>query len=182
MSKIDLSLDFDEIRERIDLDRVAYKPTEWAKFVGVSKNIVTNIHGNTRQKPSLEYVVAVARSVGKPIEWYLFGDSSCATSSADSSDFMNGWTQEVKTACGLVKEIIESGDKIIVPALLTSLPAMRAAVEGNRGLEEKKMYERRIRELERDVRRLQKLLEPGFGGAAGEEDGSASKKKKTSSI
>jgi hypothetical protein len=44
------------------------------------------------------------------------------------------------------------------------------------------MYERRIKELERDVRRLRKLLEPGFGGAAGEEGGSAPKKKNTSSI
>ena len=73
MSKIDLSLDIDKIRRRLEDDQKGFKPSEWAKRVGVSKNVVTNIHGATRQRPSLEYIVAVSRFTGKPVEWYLYG-------------------------------------------------------------------------------------------------------------
>ncbi len=73
MSKIDLKLNFDEIIERIEQEKQIFKPSEWAEKLGVSRNIVTNIHGTTRQKPSLEYIIAVSRAVNKPAEYFLWG-------------------------------------------------------------------------------------------------------------
>jgi len=173
MSSYIFNIKISEILGRVG-ERIGTKKNESiAKALGVEPQTASN--WKSRGAIPWKELFIFSQENGISFDWLLTGKEP-------STDFMSGWSQEVKTACGLVKEIIESGDKIIVPALLTSLPAMRAAVEGNRGLEEKKMYERRIKELERDVRRLRKLLEPGFGGAAGEEGGSASKKKKTSSM
>ena len=73
MSKIDLQLNFDEIVKRIELDKDLYKPSEWADKVGVAKNIISNVHGKIKQKPSLEYIVAVSKATGKPVDYYLWG-------------------------------------------------------------------------------------------------------------
>ena len=73
MSKIDLQLNFDEIVKRIELDKDRYKPSEWADKVGVAKNIISNVHGKIKQKPSLEYIVAVSKATGKPVDYYLWG-------------------------------------------------------------------------------------------------------------
>lgn len=73
MSKIDLQLNFDEIIKRIELDKDPYKPSEWADKVGVAKNIISNVHGKIKQKPSLEYIVAVSKATGKPVDYYLWG-------------------------------------------------------------------------------------------------------------
>ncbi len=73
MSKINLNLDFDAIRKRIDKEKDAIKPSVWADKVGVSRNIITNIHGKVKQKPSLEYIVAVSIATNKSIEYYLWG-------------------------------------------------------------------------------------------------------------
>jgi len=170
------NLEFTERLTKAIQDSGLSRPA-FAEKTGIGYSTLMNYlsRGSIGRVPEWDQLLKISEASGRTIDWFLTGKEP-------STGFMNGWSQEVKTACTYVKEIIESGDKIIVPALLTSLPAMRAAVEGNRGLEAKKMYERRIRELERDVRRLQKLLEPGFGGAAGEEGGSVSKKKRTSSM
>lgn len=73
MSKIDLNLDFDAIRERIDKEKHGIKPSIWADKVGVSRNVVTNIHGSVKQKPSLEYIVAVSKATNKSVDYYLWG-------------------------------------------------------------------------------------------------------------
>ncbi len=73
MSKIDLNLDFNAIRKRIDEEKKDIKPSVWAKKVGVSRNVVTNIHGKVKQKPSLEYIVAVSIATDKSVEYYLWG-------------------------------------------------------------------------------------------------------------
>jgi transcriptional regulator with XRE-family HTH domain len=73
MKKIDLRLDFDKIRSRIDLERESYKPGAWAELIGVSLNVVSNIHGKTKQNPSLEYIVAVSKATGRSVDYYLFG-------------------------------------------------------------------------------------------------------------
>jgi len=76
MKKFYLNLNFDVIRERIELDKTPYKPGVWAKMVGVSANVVSNIHGKTRQNPSLEYIIAVALATGKPVDYYLWGEKT----------------------------------------------------------------------------------------------------------
>ena len=75
MSKIHLGLDFAAIRERLNKEKQRFKHSEWLKTVGVNPRIVTNVHGKTAQRPSLEYIVAVAKATHKPIEYYLWGES-----------------------------------------------------------------------------------------------------------
>lgn len=75
MKKIDLGLNFDEIRKRIEIDKSQYKSGEWAKKIGLSKQNISNIHGEKgKNDPSLQYIIAVARTTGKSIEWYLYGE------------------------------------------------------------------------------------------------------------
>lgn len=70
---LELNLNFNEIRKRIELDKNQYKPGAWANKVGVSVNVVSNIHGKTQQKPSLEYIIAVSIATGKSVDYYLWG-------------------------------------------------------------------------------------------------------------
>jgi len=77
MYNFENALNFDEIRERIELDIGDTKPGKWANKLGCSKSLVSNVHGESkRQNPPLPYVIAVAKFTGKPIEWYLYGDLS----------------------------------------------------------------------------------------------------------
>ena len=97
------------------------------------------------------------------------------TGKEPEADFMCDWSPEVIAACRTVKEIFDSGDEVIVPALLGSLPAMKEAVDRKKKGDKKK--DKRIKDLEGDVKRLRKLLEQDFDSAAGAEDGSRLKKK-----
>ena len=76
MKKIDLQLNFDAIRERIELEKKCFKPGAWAEMVGVSVNVVSNVHGKTKQNPSLEYIIAVAKVTGKSVDYFLWGTES----------------------------------------------------------------------------------------------------------
>ncbi|WP_035242162.1 hypothetical protein [Desulfobacter vibrioformis] len=73
MKKIDLNLNYDEIRTRIEKDKNLFKPGKWAENIGVSPAIISNVHGKSKQNPSLEYIIAVARFTQKPIEYFLWG-------------------------------------------------------------------------------------------------------------
>lgn len=86
MSKIDLNLNFDEIEERISQDKIGIKPSAWADKIGVSRNVVTNVHGKIKQKPSLEYIVAVSKATGKSVDYYLWGSETEEQSEAKLID------------------------------------------------------------------------------------------------
>ena len=142
MSKINLDLDFDEIRKRIELVKADVKPSTWAKYLVVSKNIVTNIHGETKQRPSLEYIVAVARFTGKPVEWYLYGDQNPTDKgtnlisephsalNADKKPHFCGpdWTDDDVRYCKQLKKILDSKNPVIVPAIISNLAAFEYSV------------------------------------------------------
>jgi len=66
-------LDFDAIKIRIEEFKDRFRPSEWARMVGVSANVVSNIHGKTGQKPSMEYIVYVSMATGKSIDYFLLG-------------------------------------------------------------------------------------------------------------
>nr|WP_319495135.1 hypothetical protein [uncultured Desulfobacter sp.] len=74
MKKINVSLNFDEIRARIEEFKKDIKPGIWANKLGVSINVVSNIHGKTKQKPSLEYIIAVSQITGKSVDYFLWGE------------------------------------------------------------------------------------------------------------
>jgi len=65
--KIHLSFDYNGIKKRIEIDKDNYSVKKWADFIGLSSASKAN--------PSLEYIIAVAKFTGKPIEWYLYGHS-----------------------------------------------------------------------------------------------------------
>ena len=130
MKKIDLSLNFDEIRKRIEIDKSQYKPGEWAKLIGLSKQNISNIHGKAgKYEPSLQYIIAVARATGKPVEWYLYGEKaslriqeppdSYDKRKARHCEFCGNMSEEVKELCKKVKEIIESKNIVFASVLKT---------------------------------------------------------------
>jgi len=41
---IDLSLDYEEIRKRIELDMAPFKKNEWADKIKVSNSLISNVH------------------------------------------------------------------------------------------------------------------------------------------
>ncbi len=83
MSKINLELDFAAILKRIDQAKKGLKPGIWADMLGVSRNIVANVHGKIQQKPSLEYIVAVSKATGTSVDYYLWGKNSVKSQSAN---------------------------------------------------------------------------------------------------
>jgi hypothetical protein len=135
MSKIDLKLNYDEIVKRIDGERTAYKPSEWASLVGVSKNVITNIHGKTKQKPSLEYTVAVARVTQKPVEYYLFGELE-NTNRNKIGDSIN---EEIKQSCRDLEVILTSGDQSARLAILSTIKALKESSIKTRAKRRKKI-------------------------------------------
>ena len=66
-------LDFDAVKVRIEEFKNRFRPSEWAKMIGVSANVVSNIHGKTGQKPSMEYITYVSMATGKSIDYFLLG-------------------------------------------------------------------------------------------------------------
>ncbi len=152
MNYFKLPLKFKEIRERIEIDSNKYEAGKWAELIKVKKSLISNVHGkNKKQNPPLPYIIAVAQFTGKPIEWYLYGSPQTTHTVAESGagyneNFMCGWTEEQKEACRILKEILDSGDKIAIAAILSNLAAFRESIRKNS----------RIDKLEKDVRELKK--------------------------
>lgn len=114
MSKINLGLDFEAIRHRIKEEMKGIKPSKWAKIVGVSRQIVTNVHSdNPTQPPSLQYIIAVARATNKSIEYYLYGNKYESkpiifrVADPDGKESFN--KRSLESLLSMAKEILESG-------------------------------------------------------------------------
>lgn len=141
MSKINLSLNYSDIRNRIDADKSRFKPSVWADKIGVPRNVVTNVHSKTAQNPSLEYIVAVARFTGKPVEWYLYGTPvGAGAGEAPPSgrqaghplDDCGDWSPEDIRCCKQLKSILDSRHPVIVPAIQANLAAFEISVRSDR--------------------------------------------------
>lgn len=127
MKIIDLSLDYDQIRKRIEIDKAQYKVAKWAEITGNSRNVISNIHGKSgKHKPSLQYIIAVAKATGKPIEWYLYGLEAPITGKCP---ICGDWTDEVREACRKLQEIMESGDEETKSTILGTLNVYRRSIE-----------------------------------------------------
>lgn len=143
---IDLSLNYDEIRTRIEMDMCPYKKIDWAKKVGVSQSLISNVHKNRGKSsdkisPSLEYIVAVARFTGKPVEWYLYGTPvGAGAGEAPPSgrqaghplDDCGDWSPEDIRCCKQLKSILDSRHPVIVPAIQANLAAFEISVRSDR--------------------------------------------------
>lgn len=136
---LDLGLDFDEIRERIDAEKGDTANNIWAEYVKVSKSLISKIHpkrhGKAPQAPSLEYVITVAKKTGKPTDWYLYGkmpENQAAYKVAEThdaygtcADSLDTWSQEIKDACRQVRDILLSDNDMIKEALRSNLLAFQ---------------------------------------------------------
>lgn len=148
MKKFDLNLDYGKIRKRIDIDIGDTRPKDWAKRTGVSINVVSNIHGKSgKHYPSLQYIIAVSRVTGKPVEWYLYGEkpeNHTVHNVADSRtqyvaypDSLDTLPEDIKNACRQVRDILLSDHPVIKPALLSNLAAFKHSVEKEKSQDEK---------------------------------------------
>jgi hypothetical protein len=184
MKKLDLHLNFAEIKKRIEADKAQYGVGEWAKLVGTSIATISNIHGKKAKiNPSIEYIVAVSRVTRKPVEWYLYGKPSESQPDykveesrpqfGSEEDLMSHWPEEIKSACRQLKEILLSDHPVIKPALLSNLAAFQYSVEKEKSQDEEiKNLNRRLQHLEE----YHKAKQPtGTDGAASSSTG----KKKT---
>lgn len=171
---IDLLLDYEEIRKRITLDMTSFKKYEWADKVKVSKSLITGIHKEEGKKgkrtnPSLEYIIAVSNFTGKPVEWYLYGRWPALTSvdshhtakeeksdKNDTPDFLCGCDDEIIDACKDVKEILESGNETIAPALVANIKAFKHGVR----------QDKRLNEIENKINYIEKMNSKTQGGVS----------------
>lgn len=77
MKKFHIPIDFEAVTRRIEKEMKGYRRTAWAEKVGVTINVVSNIHGaGSKQNPSLNYILAVSVATGKPMDYYLWGEES----------------------------------------------------------------------------------------------------------
>jgi len=160
---IDLNLNFDEIRKRIESDKDQYKPGIWAGHVGESINVISNIHGKAgRHNPSLQYIIAVAKFTQKPIEWYLYGEtvkpltiSETPSGYGSCADSLDNWPDEIKNACRQMKKILDSDHPVIRPALLSNLAAFEYSVDKEKSQDEEiKKINKRLKRLEVENKEL----------------------------
>jgi DNA-binding XRE family transcriptional regulator len=174
MKKIELGLDFSEIRKRIEIDMSQYRAGMWAKMIGVKTNSISNIHGKKgKANPSLEYVTAVARVTGKPIEWYLYGTQPGEAPPERHCKFCGDMSDEIKKLCITLKDIIDSKHPVIVPALLSNLEAFKYSVDKERKQDDD------IDKLKREVRHLKTLMSSETHSGSGKAAGAGMRKTKT---
>lgn len=70
----EIPIDYVAVTRRIEKEMEGYKRSAWAEKVGVTINVVSNIHGaSAKQNPSLKYILAVSLATGKPMDYYLWG-------------------------------------------------------------------------------------------------------------
>jgi len=156
MKKIDLSLNYDEIKKRIELDKEKHKVGEWAKHTGANSASISNIHGKkTKTNPSLEHIVAVSNFTGKPTEWYPHGrwpapppaNISLAAEELNPyknnlGDFLCGCRKRTTDARKDIKEVLESDNDSVADALLSNIKVFKHAVK----------QDQRITELENKIK------------------------------
>lgn len=148
-----MHLNFNEIRKRIEIDNANYRSKDWAGLIGVSVSLVSNIHGKSKkQNPPLPYIIAVARAMKRPVEWYLYGEMPPGPEASVPED------PQVRDAISQLKEIFASNDKLIIPALQTNLAAFHGAIKRAVVIRELKED---VKLLKSEVKHLKLLNEPG---------------------
>lgn len=153
MKKIDLSLNYIEIKKRIELDKANYSASEWAARLNISKSSISNIHGKgSRINPSLEYIIAVARFMGKSIEWYLYGNTERPGLTSPSIGGPD-WSGEDVRLSQQLKNILDSKHPVIVPAIVSNLAAFELSVEMEKTQAgEIKRLKKRVSDLEDSIK------------------------------
>ena len=145
MKKSGLDLDYEQIRERIEKEKAGIKPSVWAQRVGVAPNVVSNVHGKTRQNPSLEYIIYVAKATKRPVEYYLWGEDEKKKSELHIADP----DPEVAELLEQARGVLKSGNQVAFEALKHNIRYFNQAVAA----------EKRVEELENSHRELEKKMD-----------------------
>jgi len=158
MKKYNLKLNYPDIIARIENEREfqELKPGKWADKVGVTINVVSNIHGKTKQKPSLEYIIAVSRATQKPVEYFLYGED------------INKNRNEVNEK-GPIGDLLSMTKEILVSNTdyATSLSANIKSFHKSVTLEKNKYtLEDECKELKKEVKDLKNLIHEHVTGSA----------------
>jgi len=148
-----LKLDFEAIRNRIDKEKQKYKPVEWAKKVGVSKNTVANIHGSTKQNPSLKYIISVSLATGKSTDYFLWGHVSQKKENLEKDPI-------VVELLEAARRVLKSGNQVAIDALERNIRYFDHAVRVESRLHH---MEDRQEVLEKELAYLKKFLEEKQG-------------------
>lgn len=139
------------------------KPSKWAEKVGVSRNVVANIHGGTQQKPSLEYIAAVSRSTGRSMNYLLWGEEEeeegsgvgvmPAVASARTATVLD--PLGIARSMELLAKIYAADDAVYIRAISANLMAFADAVETKARAND---LENRMREMEKDLADMKGFL------------------------
>ena len=164
MKKLDLSLNFNEIRKRIEIDKLQYKGIDWAKLTGMSNQSISNIHSKKKLvNPSLEYIIAVAKITGKPIEWYLYGKEIAKPNNIEeiktdyNNDPFKGISKEDRPYFIKLRKILESNDKETINAIKSNLDAFKTSVIRVDTIKDRDEI---IQNMNKRLLHLEKLLDP----------------------
>jgi len=182
MKKIELSLNYEKILKRIELDKDRFKVGKWAELLGVSISTVSNIHSKqTKVNPSMEYIIAVARAMGKPIEWYLYGEMPVTSPMAVSEEKVpynagpkkesHTFSPEILPYCILLEKVLESDDEDTKVAIKSNLLAFKISVNRDVTIKDQgKTIEHQaeiikdqgetISDLNKRLSHIEKLLDP----------------------
>jgi transcriptional regulator with XRE-family HTH domain len=110
----------------------------FADKIGVDRSTVSRwCAGKTI--PDLKQAIAISQNLNISLDSLLLGKEP-------GGDFMCGWDEESIEACKVLKEILESGDKMARAAILSNLDAFKDSIDKNK----------RIKRLEEDVEQLKK--------------------------
>ena len=103
------------------------KPSKWAARVGVSPNVVSNIHGKTKQNPSLEYIIAVSKATSTSMEFLLWGgkeDAPILDEDPEIAELLDG-----------ARKVLTSGNPIAFDALERNIRYFAHAVATEKRME-----------------------------------------------
>jgi len=127
----------------------------------------------------MEYIIAVSKATGKPIEWYLYGNEAItvpmqlAVGQNTPTDDFNSWPEEIQFACRLLREIMLSNHPVIKPALQSNLAAYRYSLDKEVSQDEE------IRNLSRRLKLLEQQHMAGHDTGTDEAASSSTGRRKT---
>jgi len=138
------AINFNDIRKRIETDKNQYaaKGKDWAGYVGVLPTVVSNFHrGKNPRNPSFEYILAVAYKTGKPVEWYLYGETPSGSDIIKEPAANYGSPEECSPEnlhyFQMLKTILESDDEVTKAAIKANLVAFEQSITRAGELKEK---------------------------------------------
>jgi transcriptional regulator with XRE-family HTH domain len=107
--------------------------------------------------PDGKRLLSISEKFGVSLDWLLTGKDAGAK-------FMATWPEDIVRACRDLKELIESNDAAILPALQTGLVAFRESVRRKADYDSLK---KRLDSVEKKLKYIEKLRDRSLEGSSG---------------